>query len=471
MGAESLSRRKKPRIWPLYVATFLSTYTFSVANIAAPGMQVALELPASRTTLVIGAYSVSFAAGLIICGRLGDTYGRKRLFRIGIASILVTSVLTALAPTPELLILGRLLQGCAAALTTPQILSSIQATLHGAARSRAISLYSVCAGSGTIGGNVLGGAVIGLLPPELAWRGALMTIAVIAAFAWTGSGYLAESRSPSPEGIDGLGSVILAGALLCFITGLTNASAVDPLRPLDSPGQLAVTAALLAGSAVGALLLALHLRRRSAEARPAILPLPVIRVPAVAIGMALALLFFVMLSSFMYNYAVLTQEGLGIAPLTAGTGLIVNGGAFIVVSLFATRLLDRMGPRVMILGAGTQALGLAALATLAFTQTEPFLLWFQFTAVLIGGGQGLMFGPLISVVMNHVPDSVAGLTGGLIATAQQGGMGVGVATLSSLFTVLAHSMPIPLAFGWTTAVTVAVSLGFAALVVRLLHPR
>ncbi|WP_029090458.1 MFS transporter [Brevibacterium album] len=471
MGAEPLSplprEPQTPHVWPLYVATFLSTYVFSVANIAAPGIQADMQLHGSTTTLVIGAYAVSFTSGLIICGRLGDAYGRRRLFRIGISAILVTAALTALAPTPGLLILGRLLQGCAAALTTPQILSSIQAVLHGRARSRAISLYAVCAGAGTIGGNVLGGGVISAVPPHLGWRSALMSIAVIAFIAWLGSRHLTESRSPNPEGFDFPGSAIVAATLMCLITGLTSIAAIDPLRPLAAPGAFALTLTLLTAAAVGACLLRLHLRRREAAARPSILPLTVIRVPAVAIGMALAMLFFLMLASYMYNYAILTQEGLGITPLLAGVGLIVNGGAFIAVSLFAGSLQRRFGTRIMVVGACVQAAGFAALAVLAFVQAEPFLLWFQLTALLTGGGQGLMFGPLVSVVMNHVPDSVAGLTGGLIATSQQGGMGVGIATLATLFTVLTHSLPIPLAFAWTTAVTVLVSLAFAVLVTRL----
>lgn len=464
MEAQALS----PRVWPLYLATFLSTYVFAVANISVPGMQIALDIPGSRTTLVIGAYSVSFAAGLIICGRLGDTYGRRRLFRIGTASIFVTSVLTALAPTLTLLVLGRLLQGLAAALTTPQILSSIQATLTGRARIRAISGYSIFAGVGTVGGNIIGGAINNLFPVELGWRASLMSIAVIAAIAWAGTGFLRESRSAQPEGFDFPGSALVAVALLCLIAGLTNAAVLDPLDPLATPGMLALTLGLLVASAVGFLALARHLQNRALSRRPSVLPLHVITEPAVTIGMTLAALFFLLLSSFMYNYAVLTQQGFGWSPLRSGLALIVLAASFVAVSTFATRLLDRYGPRVLVIGAGVQATGMGALAALAFADAQPFLAWFQLAGILIGGGQGLMFGPLISVVMNHVPTRVAGLTGGLIATSQQAGMGIGVATLSTLFTVLLASFPAHTAFGWVLCASIVLSLIFAGLASRLI---
>jgi MFS family permease len=464
MEAQALS----PRIWPLYLATFLSTYIFAVANISVPGMQAALDIPGSRTTLVIGAYSVSFAAGLIICGRLGDNFGRRRLFRIGTLSILVTSVLTALAPTLGFLVLGRLLQGCAAALTTPQILSSIQATLVGRSRLRAISGYSIFAGVGTIGGNIVGGTINSLFPVEFGWRASLLSIAVIAAIAWAGTGYLAESKSANPEGFDFPGSGLVAASLLCLITGLTNASALDPVDPWATPGLLAATSGLLLASAVGFFLLARHLLDRELSQLPSVLPLHVITEPAVKVGMLLAALFFLMLSSFMYNYAVLTQQGFGWNPLASGLSLLVLAASFVLVSTFATRLLAAFGPRVLIVGAFFQAAGMCVLAVFAFADLQPFILWFQLTAVLIGGGQGLMFGPLISVVMNHVPNRVAGLTGGLIATAQQAGMGIGVATLSSTFTVLIAVLPTHTAFGLVMCAAILCSLAFAALATRLL---
>ncbi|WP_349827110.1 MFS transporter [Brevibacterium litoralis] len=463
-----------PRIWPLFLATFLSTYTFAVANISVPGIQAALDVDSAATALVIGAYTVSFAACLIVCGRLGDRFGRRRLFRIGVLSMIATSALAALAPNVALLIVGRLLQGVAAAITTPQILSSVQAMLTGHARARAVSLYAIIAGVGTIGGQILGGVLTTFFPVEYGWRAAMASIGGIALIAFIGTLWMRDTRSDDPEGLDLLGTVLVAGSLLCLVAGLTNASSMDPLAVLDTPRTFTVTVVLLVGAVIGFVLLGFHLRHRSLASRPSVLPLHVIREPGVRLGVTLACLLFMMLGAFMYNFAVLTQQGFGWSPLHGGVALVLLATAFVVSSSLAPRLQERMGPRVMVLGAFVQALGLAGVAALAFSPAEPGLFqWiFQVCGMFTGGGQGLMMGPLVSVVMNTVPNRVAGLTGGLVATGQQAGMGLGVATLSGVFTALSSLVGMRPAFGYTAALTVLVSFGFAFVAGRLvLHHR
>ncbi|WP_344306400.1 MFS transporter [Brevibacterium samyangense] len=462
----------RPRIWPLFLATFLSTYTFAVANISVPGVQASLGVNGSQTALMIGAYTVSFAAGLIICGRLGDRYGRRRLFRIGTASMIVTSLITAAAPNLGLLILGRLLQGVSAAITTPQILASVQAMLTGPARSRAIGMYSIVAGVGTIGGQILGGLINSLFPVEYGWRAAMLSIGLIAAIALVGTLWLRDTRSPNPEGLDVTGSIVVALTLFVLITGLTNASSVDPTHPWSEPLTLVSTLALLVLAVGGTFLLWQHIRGRALAQKPSVLPLHVIREPGVRIGVTLAAVFFCMLGGFMYNFAVLTQQGFGWSPLKGGIALLALAGSFVLASSFATRLHDLWGPKVLVIGAGVQSIGLAALAVLAFSPTsnDTFLWLFQICALFTGGGQGLMMGPLVSVVMNTVPTRVAGLTGGLVATGQQAGMGLGVATLSSFFTFASDHVPVRTAFGLTVTLTIAVSCLFGLLAMQLVRP-
>jgi hypothetical protein len=108
-----------------------------------------------------------------------------------------------------------------------------------------------------------------------------------------------------------------------------------------------------------------------------------------------------------------------------------------------------------------QGLGMALVAVFALMGIEPFFAWYQVPGVLIGGGQGLMMGPLVSVVMAAVPDEAAGLTGGLVATAQQTGLGLGIAVLSTVFMGLAQFQPQHPAFGWTCAATIVLTALFA----------
>ena len=464
-----------PSIWPLYVVTFLATYTVAVASISAPGIQTALGIPEARTSLVVGSYSATFAAGLIIFGRLGDRWGRRRMFRFGTAGLAVTSLLVACAPSLELLVAARLLQGIAAAVTTPQILASIQTILTGNTRLRAVGLYAVYAGAGTVGGQVLGGVVNSAFGEEYGWRAAFASVSIAAIFAWVGSRYLTESRSPAPLGLDIRGSVLLAVALLLLIAGLTNAASINWLNPLEPAEPLLATGALLVGSLLFFLLLVPHSKSRERALRPSILPINVVREPGVRIGIALACLLFMMIGGFMYNFAILSQIGFGFTPLESGLSMVVLALAFILTSAFAPRLVARLGGtarggrKILILASVVQGVGLSGLGAVALSNTDvtTFLAWFQATAVFIGGGQGLMMGPLISVIMAAVPDEVAGLTGGLVATGQQTGIGLGVAVLSSVFAGLGQSMPIQIAYGWTAVGTLLLTVIFGLLAFRL----
>lgn len=463
----------RPTVWPLYVVTFLATYTIAVASISAPGIQHSLEIPETRTSLVIGAYSATFAAGLIMSGRLGDRYGRRRMFQLGTAGLAITAFLTAAAPNLELLLIARLLQGCAAAATTPQVLSSIQAILTGERRLRAVGLYSVFAGSGTVGGQVIGGVVNSGFGPEFGWRAAFGSVGVLAIFAWVGARYLTETRSPNPMGLDLRGSIILGISLFLLIAGLTNSAGIDLGSPLSPPGPLVSSAVLLAAAALGLGLLVPHSRGRERAGKPSILPARVMREPGVRLGVTLSCLLFLMIGGFMYNFAILSQIGLGYTPLESGLATLTLALAFVTSSAIAPRLVSRAGgparggPRVLLFASVLQACGLASVGLIALLGLSPFAAWFMVAAVLIGGGQGLMLGPLVSVVMTAVPDEVAGLTGGLIATAQQTGIGLGIAILSTVFAGLAQILPMPAAYGITTLGTVVLSLVFAFATVRL----
>ncbi|GAA4508889.1 MFS transporter [Brevibacterium yomogidense] len=460
-------------VWPLYVVTFLATYTIAVAAISAPGIQNGLQISDSGTSLVVGAYSATFAAGLIFFGRLGDRWGRRHMFRIGTLTWALTATLTAVAPTVEFLVVARLLQGCAAAITTPQVLASIQAILTGRARLRAVGFYSMFAGSGTVAGQVIGGGVNSAFGETIGWRAAFGSVGLLAVIAWLGARHLTETRSPKPLGLDARGSALVAVALLLLIAGLTSVSSIELAAPLSPPGPLVWTAVLLGASAAGFGLLALHARSRERSGRASILPLEILREPAVRTGMALACLLFMMIGGFAYNYAILSQQGFGLSPWQSGAATAMLAVAFVIASALAPRIVVRWGGtvtggrRTLLMASVVQGVGLVGLGAVALTGVEPFFAWYQLVGVLIGGGQGLMMGPLVSVVMAAVPDEAAGLTGGLVATAQQTGIGLGIAVLSTIFAGLTQLMPMTTAYGWTTLATVLLTAAFALFAARV----
>ncbi|HLS32091.1 MAG TPA: MFS transporter, partial [Brevibacterium sp.] len=245
--------------------------------------------------------------------------------------------------------------------------------------------------------------------------------------------------------------------------------------PLSPAGPLVWTAVLLGASAVCFGLLAVHARVRERVRRPSILPLEVMREPAVRTGMALACLLFMMIGGFAYNYAILSQQGYGLAPWESGLVTAALAVAFVVASACAPRIVVRWGGtvrggrRTLLVASAVQGAGLVGLGLVAIAGMEHFFVWYQVAGVLIGGGQGLMMGPLVSVVMAAVPDEAAGLTGGLVATAQQTGIGLGIAVLSTVFAGLAQLMPMTTAYGWTTLGTVVLTLAFALFAARIVE--
>jgi len=448
----------RPRIWPLMLGGFLATYLFSIGNIALPDLQRTLVVPPGPLSLVMGLFAAAFAGTLLIGGRLGDRYGRRRLFVIGMTGVLLTAVVAALAPTIEVLLAARLMQGAAAAALMPQILATVQTILAGRARAAAIGTFSATSGVGTVAGQLVGGAVISLAPDGWGWRAAFLTAAVVAAVGVIGAFGVPPTASSRPAGLDPVGSLLTAITMVLLVAGLS----LGPSMGWSGPIMLA-----LLGAAISGVILVLHQRGRERRGAAALLPPSIVGLPAIRLGMLMALLFFAGYGAFSYNFSLLTQRGLGTTAMESGLATGLFAAAFVAGSLIASRLVARLGSRVMQLGALLQILGLAGLAAISWLGLTPWTWWFQLVGPIMGVGQALMYAPLVATVMAEVPDRVAGMTGGLISTAQQAALGLGVATVGSLFVQLTGILgPLP-AMAIATAAQLVLTVGYLLLAQRM----
>jgi len=154
----------------LLVAYLPVNMTFGSVNLLAPAITADLGVAASGGQLVLSAYTTTFAATLVVAGRLGDRYGRRRLLAVGLAAFAALSVLAAFAPTLPVLVALRAGLGVAAGLFTPQVLSTIQATAPDRLRALGVTLFTAVSGVATIAGQVLAGAVAGVAGDHLGWR-------------------------------------------------------------------------------------------------------------------------------------------------------------------------------------------------------------------------------------------------------------------------------------------------------------
>ncbi|WP_262699330.1 MULTISPECIES: MFS transporter [Streptomyces] len=435
------------KTWPVFVAAFGATYTFSIGNVTAPRLGPDLGASPGEVALVLAAFAVSFAAGLILAGRLGDRYGRRRLLIIGLIALVTTSALAAAAPGLWWLVAARVAQGAASAIVMPQTLAIIQTSGGEPVRARGIAAFTASSGVGTVAGQIAGGLVMGLSLPFDGWRGAVLTSAIPSVVALLGA-YRLQAHPPAGTERPDLGGAFRVGIpLLALIAGLS-------LGP--TAGWTWWTWGLAVLGVLGLSGFLVNQARRERAGRPVLVAPSTLRQPALRLGLLMALLLFAGYGAFSYEYSMLTQTGLGLTPVQSGLALAAFAGTFVVAGLRMPHITARFGDRTMELAAGLLAAGLVLLGLVSWvTQGTGTAVWigcFEVLGVLLGAAQASQYGPLVGTVLAAVPARVAGLAGGLFTTAQQAALALGIATLGGLFGTLAPSL------GWQRAFAVALGL-------------
>lgn len=445
----------------LLVGGFVATYTFSSVNVAVPHIGRDLDASPGALGLVMGVYATCFALLLIIGGRLGDAFGRRRLFAIGLAAYVLTSTAAGFAGGVGSLIGLRAAQGFAAALMVPQILATIQATTRGPARLRAIGMFSAVSGLGAVAGQVLGGVLLTLDIGGSGWRAVLWFGAAAALAVLPGTLALPRTRSAERGEADLTGAAVLAVALLSFLLPVT-------IGPGSGWPAWTIASLVLCAAAFPAFWW-WEGRRERAGGLP-LVPPSVLRLRSLRLGLVMACVFFSGYGAFMYVFALVSQGGLGYSPLASGLSLASFGVAFVAASVGLGVFRRWFGSAILVVGAAAHVLalvGVAAVVVLGWPQPSQWLL--QPALVLLGGAQALMFGPLVSAVMAGVPSAVAGLSGGLFSTVQQAAFALGVAVYGGAYAaaVALPELSYPGAFGVCLAVQAVSSVAFGLMALRL----
>ncbi|MFF4650354.1 MFS transporter [Streptomyces sp. NPDC001380] len=440
---------------PLGLATvllgaFLPMLDFFIVNVALPTIDRELSAGPAVLELVVAGYGVAYAVLLVLGGRLGDTFGRRRLFTAGAVAFAATSLACGLAPTAGTLVAARIAQGAAAALMLPQVLATIQATTTGHHRARALSRYGAVGGISVVVGQVLGGVLVSADLFGTGWRAIfLVNVPVALAAAALALRAVPESRSPHPARVDVAGTALLAASLLALLVPLTEGRAL---------GWPLWTWLLLAAFPFAAAAFAAVERRGERAGRVPLVPPSLLAVPGLRRGLALGLPFFTGFGGFMFTVAVALQQGLRLGPVAAGAALVPMALGFFAASLAGPRLVGRYGSRTITAGALLQGAGLVVLAA-TFLRGWPDLgpLDLLPGTALAGLGQGLVMTPLFRVVLADVPVERAGVGSGVLVTTQQSSLALGVATLGTLFLSLAPAS----ALGMRDAVVLVLLLQLA----------
>ncbi len=412
-----------PRRWwtlaTVALAQLMVVLDGTVVNIALPAAQADLGFSDGDRQWVITAYSLTFASLLLLGGRLSDLWGRKRTFIIGLVGFAAASALAGAAPTFEVLVAGRALQGAFGALLAPTALAVLTTTFTiPKERARAFGVFGAIAGAGGAIGLLLGG----FLTEQFDWRWNLYINVFIALVAIIGAVVFVRDvprTGPRPK-LDLPGTVLVSGALFLLVFGLSNAETEGWESPL--------TWGMLAASAV--LLVAFVLWQRRA-ANP-LLPLAILRDRNRAAAYSSVLIAGAGLFGVFLFVTYYLQTSLGYSPIQAGVSFLPMIAALVLAAQLSTNLLvPRFGPKVIVpIGMILGSAGLVYLTHLDAQST--YAADIMPPLMIIGFGMGMITPASMQAATLGVDRSFAGVASAMVNTSQQVGGSIGTALLNTL---------------------------------------
>ncbi|GAA2738430.1 MFS transporter [Actinocorallia aurantiaca] len=472
-GGEPASSHTGLALVVIAAAQLMVVLDGTITNIALPSIQTDLGMSASGLAWVINAYALAFGGLLLLGGRSGDLFGRRRMFRVGLVVFTLASLLGGLAQNDTQLIAARILQGVGAAIAAPTALSLITVNFpEGKPRNKAMGVYAAMAGIGSTVGLLLGG----VLTDYLDWRWVMFVNVPIGLVVLAGTKVLAEGER-NTGGLDVPGAVTGTGGLLALVYGITRGG--------DAGWTDSLT---LASFAAALVLLAVFLAVQSRTTHP-MMPLRLfadrnragayVTMMLIGAGMFATFYFLTLYLQQIHGYSPV-RTGLAYLPFSFGMGIAAGLGS---------QLVTRVAPRV-IAGPGLVA---AALGMFWFSTLEPgsaYLTHILPAMFITAVGLGSSFVPMTLCAVSRVSDQDAGIASALINTTQQIGGALGLAALSTISATVANDRlpdasesffkaaalgdaPLlqkaaeALTHGYTTAFLVATTLFVAALVIAV----
>jgi MFS family permease len=403
----------------------LSIADIFIVNVALNTIRQDLHASDSALELVVSGFGITYALGLVMCGRLGDAFGRRRLFALGILGFTVTSALCGFAPDITFLIIARALQGATAAMLVPQVLATIQAATSGDARARAISLYAATAGLAAVAGQIIGGILLSLNIGHSGWRAVFMINVPVGLLTLLFVRRMPATKADRRPGLDYPGTALFGVAMICVLVVIVEG------RSLGWPAWLW---SLLGVAALATIALVRVERGLAARGGSPLLPPSILTRHSMRAGLLAVIPFSIGFGSFLFVYALVAQRNFGLAGLASGAVLSPFASAFFVVSLFTPKIAKRIGRRIVSVGAVIQGTGFLLIALL-IGLAWPHLQLGLVLAVLAftGIGQALIGPTLFRMVMADVPSSAAGIGSGVLVTSQQAATALGATVGGTLF--------------------------------------
>ncbi|MDQ2755580.1 MAG: MFS transporter [Actinomycetota bacterium] len=426
-----------PRRWHVLAVTlvvgFMSLLDVSIVNVAIPSMQSGLSTTSGTIQWVVSGYALTFGLTLVAGGRLGDSFGRRRMMLIGLSAFVVTSAAVGLAPTAAWVVAARLLQGAAAGLLTPQNSGLIQELFRGAERGRAFGAFGFTVSFASAVGPVLGGAIIAVAGEQTGWRYLFLVNVPIGVAGLVAVARMVPRRQPDAEGgahIDLAGAALLGLAVLCLLYPVVSA---------ESGARLPLL--LLVGLPVFGWAFTRWEGRLVARGREPLLDLGLLRrLPGFLNGMGVGALYFTGFTGLLLVLSVYFQDALGLSPLAAGLLLLPFAGGSAVSAILAGRVVTTIGRRLTV-GALSTIVVATGLAAVLLPGHGADGLWVVAvpTLLLAGLGGGAVVSPNITLTLADVPPRMGGAVGGALQTSQRIGSSIGAALLMTVYLTVSRA--------------------------------
>ncbi|MFD0714148.1 MFS transporter [Paenibacillus sp. GCM10027626] len=426
---EKLEQQVDPRRWyalaVILLPILLNSLNTYMIQVALPSIQNSLKASFSDAQLIVAGFSLSLAVALIVSGRLGDIYGRKRLLLIGVSGFTLMAMLGGLTSNPTLLIVIRIVQGLAAALIQPQVLSMMQVNFLPREKGLVFSIYGALMGFGFAFGLILGGILVNWNVFDLGWRTIFFFNVPFGILVLLCLPLLPESRGGRTQRIDWIGTFLIMSGLFLLVYPL-------------SEGQKQGWPQWIWGCLILSLLLLLafitvEIRKQKRDGDP-LVDLTIFKQRLFGVGMTSVVLIYLSMFSFFFLLTYYLQFGLHFDAQETSLAFLPLGGGFFLTSLLSSRIVSRWGMVVLRIGALVTGICFFLFIVLLYMDAI-HLLSIQYIVLLLlyGLGLGLVTTPLTRVVLGTVPMKDAGTGSGLFNTFMYLASSLGVALISILF--------------------------------------
>ncbi|MZI93741.1 MFS transporter [Vibrio sp. CAIM 722] len=403
---------------------------FSIVNVALDAISVSLHANKTQLGLIVSLYGLAFAISLAMSGRLGDRYGRKKLFMYGIASFAIASFICGLAPSIYLLIAARILQGIAAAMLMPQILATIHVTLHGERHSKAIGIYGSVGGLSFIIGQILGGWLVSADLFGLGWRSVFyINLPICAVILYFGNKWIPETKEQSSLSLDWFGTTLLAVIVTLILTSISAGP--------DMGWNVLIWAMLL---------ITLPLMRwlwkvedlKEQQGRTPLMPPSLLKRPLVILGCTSLVLQVASYGGYMFVVALTLQSGFHMSSFNSGNAFIGLGISYFVGSLYAGKLakfFTRFNfTGVILIGSAINLVGYWWLYEIISAHSNNLTPWTLLPPMLIiGVGNAFAVNSSLRIGLSDIPAQFAGVGSAFMTTLQQTAIALGTAICAAFY--------------------------------------